>query len=264
RNKIKNFFKSQDKEFSLSKGREMLQTELEKQGFVPNQFLDKKSIDAVLKKVNFRDADALFAAIGFGEARAATIANRLTEKARKELEKTKQNAEAKALLEGEVKREKKEIKKTSSSEGVSVTGADGLLVRISKCCNPVPGDEIVGYITKGRGVSIHRTDCENLKHQEDYEHRLVDVAWEMSAGAKDYVADIDVYSFNRPGVLNDVMQVLSNTTKNLISINAQPTKDRKMATIHISLGIKNLSDLTAIVDKIKMTPDVYSVKRTNG
>jgi GTP pyrophosphokinase len=149
--------------------------------------------------------------------------------------------------------------------GVSVSGVDSMLVHISKCCNPVPGDKIVGYITKGRGVSIHRADCKNVRSQEDYEKRLIDVEWDDSQHlTKEYVANIHVYAFNRPNLLNDIVQVLSNTTKSLISINAHPTKDKKMANIHLSIGIKNLSDLTLIVDKIKMTPDVYSVKRTNG
>jgi GTP pyrophosphokinase len=103
-----------------------------------------------------------------------------------------------------------------------------------------------------------------VKSQEDYENRLIAVEWEEQIGNKDYVANIDIFGFNRTGIANDVMQVLSNTTKKLISINAQPTKDLKMANIHVQLGIKNLSELTTVVDKIKMVPDVYSVKRTNG
>ena len=116
--------------------------------------------------------------------------------------------------------------------------------------------------TSRRSFSVKRLA---MRSMEDFEQRLVEVEWDDSENlVKEYVANIDVYGFNRPGLLNDVMQVLSNSTKNLISINAQPTKDKKMANIHIALGIKNLSDLTLIVDKIKMTPDVYSVKRTNA
>lgn len=267
RNKIKQFFKNQDKELSVNKGREMLQDELAKNDFTPSVFLEnKKKMDELANRLNYRDPDALYAAIGFGEARAVTVFNRLTEKERKEKERIKVQTEAEELLKGEIKREnKKEVKKVYHDSGVTVAGIDSLLIRMSKCCNPVPGDEITGYITKGRGVSIHRTDCENVKNQEDYEKRLIDVAWDDSNNiVKDYVANIDVYGFNRPGLLNDVMQVLSNGTKNLISFNAQLTKDKKIATIHIALGIKNLNELTLLVDKIKMAPDVYSVRRTNG
>ena len=266
RNKIKQFFKNQDKELSVNKGREMLQEALEEAGFVPNQYLDKKHLDEVFNKISYRNAEALYAAIGFGELSATTIANRLTENERREAERAKQKAEAEELMKGEVKRESsKNIMKIRHDGGVSVSGIDSLLVRIAKCCNPVPGDQIVGYITKGRGISVHRADCQNVRSMEDFEQRLVEVEWDDSENlVKEYVANIDVYGFNRPGLLNDVMQVLSNSTKNLISINAQPTKDKKMANIHIALGIKNLSDLTLIVDKIKMSTDVYSVKRTNA
>ena len=145
-----------------------------------------------------------------------------------------------------------------------IQGASGLLIRIAKCCNPVPGDDIVGYITKGRGVSIHRQDCMNLKAQENYEQRLIDVEWEDNNTTKEDTAHIDIYGLNRTGLLNDVLQVLSNTTKNISTVNAQPTKDMKFANIHVSFGIANLSMLTTVVDKIKSVPEVYSVKRTNG
>ncbi|GBG96913.1 RelA/SpoT family protein [Lactococcus termiticola] len=265
RNKIKQFFKNQDKELSVNKGRELLQDALQELGFVAGHYLDKKHFDELFSKMSFKNPEALYAAIGFGEVSAVTVANRLTEEERRKAEREKSKAEAEELMKGEVKRENKKVMKIRHDGGVSVSGIDSLLVRIAKCCNPLPGDEIIGYITKGRGVSIHRADCKNVRGQEDFEARLVDVEWESDENhSKEYVANIDVYGFNRPGLLNDVMQVLSNTTKNLISINAQPTKDMKMANIHISLGIKSLADLTLIVDKIKMTPDVYSVKRTNG
>ena len=265
RNKIKQFFKNQDKETSVNKGRELLQNALVELGYVANQYLDKKHLDDLFNKMSYRTPEALYAAIGFGEVSATTVAHRLTEDERRLAERKRQKAESEELMKGEVKREGKNVMKIRHDGGVSVAGIDSLLVRIAKCCNPVPGDKIIGYITKGRGVSIHRADCQNVRSQEDFENRLVEVEWDDEENTiKDYVANIHVYGFNRPGLLNDVMQVLSNTTKNLISINAQPTKDRKMANIHISLGIKNLSELTIIVDKIKMTPDVYSVKRTNA
>lgn len=268
RNKIKNFFKSQDKELSINKGRELLQDEIAKTGFTPSKFLDdKKGMDEFALKSNFRDSEALFAAIGFGEVRAQTISNRLTEKDRRALEREKAEKEAKEVLQGDVKQtpsKKEEAMKVRHEGGVTVAGIDSLLVRLSKCCNPVPGDEIIGYITKGRGVSIHRSDCQNVKSQEDYEKRLIDVAWDEVEGSKSYVANIDIYGTNRPGLLNDVMQILSASSGNIVSINAQPNKDRRMANIKISLSIKNLGELTLLVDKIKMAPDVFSVKRTNS
>ena len=265
RNKIRQFFKNQDKELSVNKGREMLIAQFQENGYVANKFMDKRHMDQVLQKTSYKTEESLFAAIGFGEIGAITVFNRLTEKERREEERAKAKAEAEELVKGgEVKVENKETLKVKHEGGVVIEGASGLLVRIAKCCNPVPGDDIVGYITKGRGVAIHRVDCMNLRAQENYEQRLLDVEWEDQYSSKEYTAHIDIYGLNRTGLLNDVLQVLSNTTKNISTVNAQPTKDMKFANIHVSFGISNLSTLTTVVDKIKSVPEVYSVKRTNG
>ena len=265
RNKIRQFFKNQDKELSISKGRELLQAQFQENGYVANKYMDKKHMEEVLQKTSYKTEEALFAAIGFGEIGAISIFNRLTEKERREEERAKARAEAEELVKGgEVKVENKETLKVRHEGGVVIQGASGLLIRIAKCCNPVPGDHIVGYMTKGRGVAIHRLDCMNLKAQENYEQRLIDVEWEENNTTKEYTAHIDIYGLNRTGLLNDVLQVLSNTTKNISTVNAQPTKDMKFANIHVSFGIANLSMLTTVVDKIKSVPEVYSVKRTNG
>ena len=266
RNKIRQFFKNQDKELSVSKGRDMLVSYFQEQGYVANKYLDKKHIDAILPRLSVRSEEALYAAVGFGDLSPVTVFNRLTEKERREDERAKAKAEAEELMNGgEVKKEKKEVLKVRSENGVIIQGASGLLMRIAKCCNPVPGDAIEGYITKGRGVAIHRADCHNLKSQENYEQRLVDVEWDTTTNdSKEYMAEIDIYGLNRSGLLNDVLQTLSNATKSISTVNAQPTKDMKFANIHVSFGIPNLSHLTTVVDKIKIIPDVYSVKRTNG
>lgn len=266
RNKIRQFFKNQDKELSVTKGRDMLVSYFQEQGYVANKYLDKKHIDAILPRLSVRSEEALYAAVGFGDLSPVTVFNRLTEKERREEERAKAKAEAEELMNGgEVKKEKKEVLKVRSENGVIIQGASGLLMRIAKCCNPVPGDAIEGYITKGRGVAIHRADCHNLKSQENYEQRLVDVEWDTTTNdSKEYMAEIDIYGLNRSGLLNDVLQTLSNATKSISTVNAQPTKDMKFANIHVSFGIPNLSHLTTVVDKIKIIPDVYSVKRTNG
>lgn len=266
RNKIRQFFKNQDKELSINRGRELLMAQFHEHDMIANKFMDKKHMDKVLQKTSYKTEEALFAAIGFGEIGAISVFNRLTEEERREEEKAKARAEAEELVKGgEVKVEnKKDTLKVRHEGGVVIQGASGLLIRIAKCCNPVPGDTIVGYITKGRGVAIHRQDCMNLRAQDNYEQRLIDVEWEDNNTTKDYIAHIDIYGLNRAGLLNDVLQVLSNTAKMISTVNAQPTKDMKFANIHISFGIPNLSMLTTVVDKIKSVPEVYSVKRTNG
>ncbi|MGC4387291.1 RelA/SpoT AH/RIS domain-containing protein, partial [Streptococcus suis] len=132
--------------------------------------------------------EALYAAVGFGDLSPVTVFNRLTEKERREEERAKAKAEAEELMTGgEGKKEKKEVLNVRSENGVIIQGASGLLMRIAKCCNPVPGDAIEGYITKGRGVAIHRADCHNLKSQENYEQRLVDVEWDTTTtDSKEY------------------------------------------------------------------------------
>ncbi|MBF0787566.1 MULTISPECIES: bifunctional (p)ppGpp synthetase/guanosine-3',5'-bis(diphosphate) 3'-pyrophosphohydrolase [unclassified Streptococcus] len=265
RNKIRQFFKNQDKELSINKGRELVQTLLQENGYVANQYLDRKHLDDVLQKTSYKTDEALFAAVGFGEISAMSIVNRLTEKERREAERAKAKAVADELVNGgEIKQDNKDSLKIRHEGGVVIEGATGLLIRLAKCCNPVPGDEITGYITKGRGVAVHRTDCMNLKSQENYEVRLIDVSWEDEPSSKEYMANIDIYGLNRSGLLNDVLKVLTNSSKNISSVNAQPTKDMKFATIHVSFGISNLATLTSLVDKIKSVPEVYSVKRTNG
>lgn len=265
RNKIRQFFKNQDKELSVAKGRELVQNLLQENGYVANQYFDRKHMDEVLQRTSYKTDEALFAAVGFGEISATSVFNRLTEKERREAERAKAKAVADELVKGgEVKQENKDSLKIRHEGGVVIEGASGLLIRIAKCCNPVPGDAIVGYITKGRGVAVHRVDCMNLKSQENVEVRLIEVDWEEDNSNKEYMANIDIYGLNRSGLLNDVLKVLTNSSKNISSVNAQPTKDMKFATIHVSFGIPNLSSLTSVVDKIKSVPEVYSVKRTNG
>lgn len=266
RNKIRQFFKNQDKEMSITKGRDLLVNYFQEQGYVANKYLDKKHIEAILPRLSVRSEDALYAAIGFGEINPASVFNRLTEKERREEERAKAKAEAEELMNGgEVKHENKDVLKVKSENGVIIQGSSGLLMRIAKCCNPVPGDAIEGYITKGRGVAIHRADCHNIKSQEGYEQRLIEVEWDSNSNlGNDYVAEIDIYGLNRSGLLNDVLQIVSNHTKSISTVNAQPTKDMKFANVHISFKIPNLTALTTLVDKIKVIPDVYSVKRTNG
>lgn len=265
RNKIRQFFKNQDKEMSINKGRDMLVDYFQDQGYVANKYLDKKHIEEILPRVSVRSEEALYAAVGFGDISPVSVFNKLTEKERREEERAKAKVEADELVKGgEVKTEKKDVLKVKSENGVIIQGASGLLMRIAKCCNPVPGDPIEGYITKGRGVAIHRADCNNIKSQEGYEQRLIEVEWDDANSAKDYMAEIDIYGLNRSGILNDVLQMLSNATKMISGVNAQPTKDMKFVNMHISFGISNLTELTSIVDKIKIIPDVYSVKRTNG
>ncbi|MDR1013054.1 MAG: bifunctional (p)ppGpp synthetase/guanosine-3',5'-bis(diphosphate) 3'-pyrophosphohydrolase [Lactobacillales bacterium] len=269
RNKIKRFYKAQDKELSINKGREMLMNELQKNDFNTKIFMNKQHIDELLKHSNYQTEEDLYAAVGFGEISAQTIANKLTVKERSEIERQKQLEVKNLLMTKSVKLEKELPKmKIRQEEGVVIQDVENLMVRLSHCCNPVPGDSIVGYITKGCGISIHRKNCQNLAKQKQIAERLIAVEWKEKANAgsfsKDYVTDLDIYGFNRTNLLNDVLQVISSNTKNnIVGVNARPTKN-KMTTIHVTVGVQNADHLKQLVEKIKSIPDVHSVKRKNG
>lgn len=150
-------------------------------------------------------------------------------------------------------------KKTTES-GVVVKGIDNLLIRLSRCCSPVPGDAIVGFITKGRGVSVHRADCPNV--QNDNAHsRIIEVEWEQtdSPTKKDYQVHIEVSAFDRTGLLNEVLQVVNESKTNIVAVSGK--SDNDIASIHLFILISNIAHLHKVVDRIKQLPDVYSVQR---
>ena len=137
-------------------------------------------------------------------------------------------------------------------------------MHLAKCCLPVPGDEIVGYVTKGRGVTIHRADCPNITAHPEEANRLLEVHWQSKTDQnQSFNADLEIYGYNRNGLLNEVLQVLNAQTKNLNNINGRVDHD-KMADIHVTVGINNLAHLERIMEAIKNVPDIYEVKRTNG
>ena len=192
------------------------------------------------------------------------VKNRFTADLRQKAKDDKQREEERALLEEHKTLEssasdKKKIAKGNG--GVVVEGVDNLLTRLSHCCSPIPGDEIVGYITKGRGVSVHRVDCPNIKSAEQSGQRIVQVYWSNPEGDKtNYNADIEVQGYNRNGMLNDVLHSINNNTRFLTSVNGKVDNNR-LATISASVGVRNLAQLRIIMDALKNIPDVYVVKR---
>lgn len=263
KNKIKRFFKLQDREVNIEKGRSLVEKQLLDMDFVPKDILTKTAMKDAAQRFNMPSEQDVLAAVGFGELSAFTLVNRLTEKARKEREKVKQEEVMETV---EQKAPKKEVNKMKIRHegGIVIEGADNLLIRISHCCNPVPGDEIIGYITKGRGISVHRHDCPNAKMTEENENRFIEVEWEDRGNANiDYETELMVEGYNRSGLLNEVLHVVNSTTKNLTSVNGKVDKN-KIAVITLKIGIQNLSQLDKIVDKIKNIPDVYSVRRVTS
>ncbi|WP_424650658.1 RelA/SpoT family protein [Carnobacterium jeotgali] len=259
KNKIKRFFKLQDREVNVLKGRDMLEKQLNDMQFQPKNFLTKNNIKMLLERFNFTTEDDLYAAIGYGELTALVVANRLTEKERRDRDNEKKIQEV-TSIELKTKKEPEKIK-IKHEGGIVIQGIDNLLIRISRCCNPVPGDEIVGYITKGRGVSIHRKNCPNVIAAKDAENRLIEVEWEdTTSKSQDYNAELQIIGYNRSGLLNEVLQIVNSMTKNLNNVNGK-VDNNKMATITLTVGIQNIHQLDKIVEKIKSIPEVYSVRR---
>ena len=222
----------------------------------------KNKMSDLLERFNYQSEDDLYAAVGYGEVSPTTVANRLTEEERRQQKEEKEKQKVQDLM-NQPPTKKEERMKVRHDGGIVIEGADNLLIRISRCCNPVPGDDIVGYITKGRGISIHRRDCPNVQ-TENAQKRLIEVEWEDTSNhSKEYDADLEIYGYDRSGLLNDVLQTVNAMTKRLQSVEAKSNKD-KMATIRITVGIQNLTHLKQIVDKIKQIPEVYSVRRTKG
>ena len=261
KNKIKRFFKLQDRDENIIKGRELLEKQITELGFNFKDFMTKQGMKDIAARFNFGTEEDLFAAIGFGEISYQTVANKMTEKARREIEDQKvvETAFEKTTTQGQKKESQK--MKIRHEGGVIIEGVDNLLIRLSRCCNPVPGDAIVGYITKGRGISVHRKDCPNVQLPESEQNRLIEVDWEDAANTgQQYDTELVVEGYNRNGLLNEVLNVINSTTKSLNSVNGKVDAN-KMATISVNIGIMNTQQLDFIVDKIKQIPDVYSVRR---
>ena len=223
--------------------------------------MTKQGMKDIASRFNFGTEEDLLASIGFGEISYQTVANKMTDKARKEIEDQKvvETAFEKTTTQGQKKESQK--MKIRHEGGVIIEGVDNLLIRLSRCCNPVPGDAIVGYITKGRGISVHRKDCPNVQLPESEQNRLIEVDWEDTANTgQQYDTELVVEGYNRNGLLNEVLNVINSTTKSLNSVNGKVDAN-KMATISVNIGIMNTQQLDFIVDKIKQIPDVYSVRR---
>ena len=261
KNKIKRFFKLQDRDENIIKGRELLEKQIIELGFNFKDFMTKQGMKDIATRFNFGTEEDLLAAIGFGEISYQTVANKMTDKARREIEDQKvvETAFEKTTPQGQKKESQK--MKIRHEGGVVIEGVDNLLIRLSRCCNPVPGDDIVGYITKGRGISVHRKDCPNVQVPENEQSRLIEVDWEDTANtSQQYDTELVVEGYNRNGLLNEVLNVINSTTKSLNSVNGKVDAN-KIATISVNIGIMNTHQLDFIVDKIKQIPDVYSVRR---
>ena len=265
KNKINQWFKNEFKEENIIKGKELLNTYCRAKGINAPDIIKPEYMGTIMNKYGFRDWDSVLAAVGHGGLKEGQIINKMLELYEKDNKKAVTDADILAAVA-----ENESIKKPvhiKSKSGIVVKGIHDLAVRFSKCCSPVPGDEIVGFVTRGRGISIHRTDCINVINLPEMEReRLIDAEWESSpneASNEKYMAEIKIFANNRNGLLADISKALTEKNIDILSMNTRTSK-QGLATLDTSFEISNRDELNRIIDKIRSIESVIDIERTTG
>ncbi|MBQ3022203.1 MAG: bifunctional (p)ppGpp synthetase/guanosine-3',5'-bis(diphosphate) 3'-pyrophosphohydrolase [Clostridia bacterium] len=254
RNKINSWFKKENREANIEKGKESIETELKRLGLSYSALFQTKYLEPMLKRYGFSNIDEMYAAIGFGGITAAKVVTRLRDS---------YQSDHKEDLPPEIITKQISKKKQKSDSGIEVRGVDNCLVRLSRCCNPVPGDDIIGFITRGRGVSVHRCDCVNIlpeKLDEEMRGRIIECNW-LDDISTTFSAELSIECINRAGILADVIGVVSEQKLNLIAANARALKDRT-ALIDITIEVGSKEQIENITRKLHRVPGVYDIRRT--
>ena len=255
RSKIQNWFKKAQREENTAKGKELVEKELKRIGMSFADLFKTEWLDKALQRYKYNSLDECYAAIGFGAISPAKIITRLLEEYKKEHKE--EEIENKI---NELKQAKRVERPKASKSGIIVRGIDNCLVKLSRCCNPLPGDEIIGYITKGRGVSVHRKDCINCKELITEEQRLIDVAWEKETNAS-YVAELEVYSNDRDGLLIDITTAVGELKAKIVAITARTVQNNRVAVFTIGLEVVDINMLNKVIKAIRKVDSVYDVHR---
>ena len=257
RNKIRNWFKKEKREENIVKGREALEKDSKRLGYDWKELSKGDRLEDIARKMNFTNEEDLLASLGFGGVTVHAIMVKLIEQFKKEQKITAPPDLNQLLSELKPKRSK-----SKGSHGILVKGESGLMVRLARCCNPVPGDVIVGYITRGRGVSVHRADCPNISSEPDEYERMIEVEWDI--GVDDlYKVTIEITALDRTGMLTDIMMVLAEHKINASTVNAKTFKDKR-ALISMCIDTKNIAQLENIMAKMKRVRDVFEVHRASS
>ena len=262
KNKINQWFKKELKEDNILKGKDMLAQYAKSKGFKIGLYTKSQYLEAVLRKYGFRDWDSVLAAIGHGGLKEGQVFNKLLEAYEKE---NKKNLTDEQVLEASQESQEK-LHVAKSKSGIVVKGIHDVAVRFSKCCNPIPGDEIVGFVTRGRGITIHRTDCVNVLNMSEMDRsRLIEAEWQRadSKVSEKYMAEINIYANNRTGLLVDLSKLLTERKIDVRSMNSRTNKQEK-ATISLSFEVKSKEELNSLIGKIRQIESVIDVERTRG
>lgn len=264
KNKINQWFKKEFKESNIIKGKEMIASYCKSKSINPSDIMNSRYMEVVQKKYGFRDWDAVLAAIGHGGLKEGQVVNRLMEEYNKE---HKQELTDEVVLERVAEAAKNRVHIAKSKSGIVVKGIDDVAVRFSRCCNPVPGDEIVGFVTRGRGLSIHRTDCVNMIHLTEAERaRLIDAEWESDVAEEaggQYLAEIKMYTYDRQGLLMEMSRIFTEADVDVKSMNVRTSK-KGTATIETGFIVHGRDELTKIIEKLRQLDGVIDIERTTG
>ena len=250
KNRIQQWFKKERKAENIEKGKEAIERELKRIGIDYADLFKIEYINPMLERYKFKNLDEMYASTGFGTISATKIIARMLIEYRKE-HKEEEKIEELAT--------RKPTKNKISNLGIVVKGIDNCLVKLSKCCNPLPGDEIVGYITKGRGVSVHRKDCVNVNELLKEENRIIEVSWAEEEKAK-YTVEIEILANDRQGLLADIVQKINESKEKLLTISAKTAKDRTAIT-KVTLEVDSLESMNKIVKELRKVDSVYEVNR---
>ncbi len=262
KNKINQWFKLQNKEENIIKGKELIDKYCKSKGIVLQDILKPEYMEKVRLKYSYKDWNSLVASVGHGGLKEGQIVNKLVEEYNKTHRKEITDQDVLNSTIGE----KAENKTHTSKSGIIVEGMDDVAVRFSKCCSPVPGDEIIGFVTRGRGVSIHRTDCINIINLPDFERgRLIEASWAADEGKQDgkYMTEIVIYAHNRVGILTDLSKIFTEKNIDVNSINSRTSKS-EIATISMSFAIQGTEELNSLISRIRQIDSIIDIERTTG
>ena len=260
KNKIRNWFKRENKEENIEKGLEALEREAKRLNYSWKELCCDNRIQQVVKQLKSNTENELYAACGYGGIPVSTVLLRLVEL----YKKSKEHEDARKTTEQIIEKLKVQgAKKAKNGTGVLVKGEPGVMVRMAKCCNPVPGDDIIGYITRGRGVSVHRSDCTSLGHTPEDLERMIEVSWD-EASSESFHVGIDIQAYDRSGILMEVMAVLSELKITITNMNAKVLENTKNVMINIVVEIRDISQLDFVMTKLRRIREVYTVQRSKG
>ncbi len=263
KNKILQWFKQERKEDNIIRGKEMLLAYCKAKGLVFTDLVKPEYTAGVIRKYGFKDWESVMAAVGHGGLKEGQIVNKLLEGYEKE---HKRNVTDQQIME-EVQNSREKVRIAKSRSGITVKGIDDVAVRFSKCCSPVPGDEIVGFVTRGRGVSIHRTDCVNIVNLPESERaRLIDAEWQQGEESHDtglYMAEIKIFANNRTGLLVDITRIFTERKIDVSAVSSRTNK-QGLATISMEFQVPGKATLNYLIDKIRQVESVIDIERSTG